>query len=649
MSLIRFNEDTQYQDAIVYSNIKFRDGSWKIQWAQSEHIMLNFDSIELGQTKLKDYNDLYLFTKILTYYNFPKKVNLKISSWATTNMMLSALNLFLKNFVWPNQLLSSTMLASITTTQLSEHLDNLLEKMRTKQAGSAHEYSMFISVMKTWSTLTETNLLPPQFNLNVSIDSILTKKLVRVGQSLILMNKTTWQPLEPEIIGTCYKESNRYIYEYANCIIKCQELIRNRPKVGIKNKVYGNVRIDGKSKDLFISLKNMKVPMIDSSTKLFNFVPVSKEVKSHGYASGFQMRTTINITEVRSEVIQLKRACIFIIGLFTGMRRREIAELKSNPAYLMNGDWYLSITRFKTSDDASGDGEPDDIPVPVIVKDAIDILIRLFDTNRKKLDSSYLLVTDILSIKEYEKIKINTVSKDVTRFVENITGVSAHSHQLRKTIAWLLISRSEHNVDLIRQLFGHKSYGMTLRYILRNELMVQNVMELIEHNYTEDLSQVFQDIVDGKTNGELSDIIKNRINSRKYKGQILVTDIESFVKETIRSGIPMFISKLPIGAFCLMAGDKTSITPCMEKTNSKKPNVDFCNYKECKFVLHTEESQLSINKQIEYYEKKLSYLNEDSDERLVSYYENEINDHKNLLDKLMNKPDQKIKVKVDYA
>jgi len=646
MNLIKFDHSISFNEMDVYPNVKFSENKWRIQWSSSEHILIDFEQVKLEKTRLVDLDDLCLFTKMLTYYNFPKKFNLRITSWSTTGAMFSALKQFLQNFAWPHQLVTSNLISSVTQQQISTHVDFLIEKLKLNTQGCLQEYRSFVHVIRVWSKLSEEKLLPEAFCLNVNIDLIFTKKMINQAQDLCNEVTSTWLPLEPEVIELCYKNSKTYLYDYAKTIIKCQDIIRNRPTVGVKSESFSQVRKDGKTKDIFKTLVNMDVPKIDEENKLFNFVPKTKKVKSLGYASGYQDRTTVNINEIRPEVIQLKRACIFIIGLFTGMRRREIAELKATPAFKKNNDWYLAITRFKTSDDAAEFGEPDEIPIPTIVKDAVDTLIKLFENNRTIMNSEYLLVSDLVTTKAFEKIKIDTIGKDVSRFIEDTTGVSGHTHQLRKTIAWLLISRSEKNVELIRQLFGHKSYGMTLRYILRNSLLVQNVMELIEHNYTEDLSQIFKDIVDGKTAGNLSDNIKQRMHSQKYKGQILATDIESFIKETIRSGIPLFISKLPIGAFCIKAGDSSSLPPCMAKTKEQRPNIEFCNYKECDCVLHTNESKVNINKQIGYYKQKLSYLTEDSDEKLVCYYENEISEHESLLERLN---EQAIDVDVIYG
>lgn len=452
--------------------------------------------------------------------------------------------------------------------------------------------------------------------------------------------KSSWQPLEPNVTKGCYDEAKKYLDDYSDSIIMANNLIRNRPTIGINGKeALGTVRKDGKSKHLFSELKKFNIPTIDDSgTHLFEFPITTKKVKSHGYACGYQDRTWINIGTIRPQVINLKRACIYIIGLFTGMRRREIAELKAKKAYIKNDKFYLDILRFKTSDEPNELGKPDSIPVTPLVAKAIDVLLELFKENRLALESDFLLVTDILSKKQFEKIKIETVSKDIRAFISDFGGATAHVHQLRKTIAWLLISRSEENVELIRQLFGHKSYKMTVQYILRNELMVDSIIELIEHNYTEDLHEALIEITEGKTAGNLSDSIKKRNKHKNFKGQILVTDIEAFVHEAIQAGMNIFVSRIPIGGFCISMVDYSKKRPpCMKRSGAESPEPQFCDYKSCPYVLHNETSISNIKKQVYYYQSKLTYLDESASEEIVNFYEQEVEENLMLVSRLEKK------------
>jgi len=243
-------------------------------------------------------------------------------------------------------------------------------------------------------------------------------------------------------------------------------------------------------------------------------------------------------------------------------------------------------------------------------------------------------LSDILTSKGFEKIKIATISKDIKAFVQEVTGEDCHAHQMRKFIAWLLISRSEHNINLIRQLFGHKSYGMTLRYILRNELMIDSVIELIEHNYTEDLNEIFASVAEGKAAGGLAESIRKRMEQQNYSGQVLVTGVESFIHEALFSGVPLFVSRIPIGGFCVRIGDRGTLPPCMVNCKENVPQIEFCDYKNCEHVLHNNESIKNIESQITYYQKKLSYLPEDHSEKVAAYYEIEVIEHQELLEKL---------------
>ncbi|WP_164705854.1 tyrosine-type recombinase/integrase, partial [Pseudomonas viridiflava] len=77
-----------------------------------------------------------------------------------------------------------------------------------------------------------------------------------------------------------------------------------------------------------------------------------------------------------------------------------------------------------------------------------------------------------------------------------------HCHRFRKTIAEILINRDERNIDIIRALFGHRSYSMTLRYISRNPLMVRTVALAIEKNYTRDFHEIVAGIKSGGHSGE---------------------------------------------------------------------------------------------------------------------------------------------------
>lgn len=633
-NLVNFSEADLEQNIEIMDGLSFHQNLWKIQYAQSEHISINFKRI-VGNGDLSDCRDLTILVKMLTYYSFPKLINLNLTSWSTTMSTFGRFANTAKHFLLECGFSSKVMLSNITIEQCQDYIERCLALCENNVKGAPLKLDSAITFFDQWAELTERGVLPVGFRLEYDKHSILSKEkrseIYNFRESLV----DPWSPLEADIIKQVFDESIRYIREFSPTIINCSNLLNTRARRGGEAQSLDQVREDGRTKELFKTLLNMPVPELSDGIKLFNFEPIKQKVVSGGYACGWQYRTSIEIGEVRPSLIKLKRCCVFIIGLFTGLRRREIAALLAKAAYPKNGSMYLDIVRFKTASDSDEEGEADSIPVPDIVAEAVDVLIKLFDDNRKELNSEYLLVTDIITKKRFEKVKISTITKDIRCLVEDVTGKSdASPHQLRKSIAWLLISRSESNVDLIRQLFGHKSYGMTLRYIMRNELMVASVIELIEHNYTEDLKDIFEAISNNKTSGELSNKIKKRMEVQQYKGQVLVTDIESYVRESLQAGVPLFVSRVPIGGFCMKSGEEDTPPPCMAKTGSGMPKVEFCDYKHCKHLIYNGDSISNVQSQIRYYQQKLSYLDESSNESVVAHYENEILEHRELLERL---------------
>ncbi|HIH0446625.1 TPA: tyrosine-type recombinase/integrase [Vibrio cholerae] len=615
----------------------FYSPRWNIQVDQTESFAINFSRLNTHGND-KNFEDLITLVRMLTYYSFPNKVNLSIKSWYTTAKKYSDIVSFSNKYLIKYSLISIKLIKIFDVIAFNKEIELLISKIKRKERGAATILRQLVSTIDHWSLLSEKEYLPEEYCLRIKREHIISQKKRKEITHLLDSELNTWSPIEGHVIEQAYKHAKKYIHQYSESIIRCHEIIRNRPRK--RNNHLAQVRKDGMTKNIFIELANIHAPEKTNGKKLFNLEVTTKKVKSLGYKSGWQDRTQININGVRREVIELKRSCLFIICLFTGLRRREIANLRANPAYKKNGDTYLDIVRFKTSDDPNHKGEQDSIPVPPIVADAVNCLLLLFKDQRISLNSDYLITVDYVTRKDFEKVQIKTVTNDIKHFILSATGYDlAHPHRLRKTIAWLLISRGEKNLELIRQLFGHKSFGMTLRYVLRNHLMVGSVIELLEHNYTNDLNKIFNDIETGNASGVLSQRIKERMNTRKFKGQLFVTNLEVFIYQCLSSGIPLFISMIPIGGFCLKVGESKKIPQCMIRSGGAKPDVDFCDYKNCEHVIYDDVALKNINAQIKYFQVKLSYLTDSSNKNLVGFYEREIMEHKNLLYRLQQRKD----------
>lgn len=620
----------------IANGVYFHQDYWRIKTGPGEHVSFTFnDILDSKNENISAFPDLKEMVKILTYYSFPDSAISNVRSWASTKAHSILLRGFAREFMFEQSLVEKSIIQNIDGEQIRDFLDHCARASNYSKTFADLTIRLPV-VLETWIHASETEAMPAWGRANFTLSDVMSKEYERTRKELYeRADSNTWKPLNAQQVKLCYDAAKDYIYELSDAIIKASSLIKGRPQMAGGRLAL--VRSDGRTKKLFRELESFIAPCFPGTDKkIFEFKSKTKKVRSDGYKSGYQDRTTIDINVVRPEVINLKRACIFIIGLLTGMRRAEIAHLKVGALFLRDGYDYLKITRFKVSSDPKR-GTADEIPVPPLVAEAVRILERLFESQRNELSSDYLLVSDIVTKKMYPKIKIETISRDVSSFVEDFSGQTGHSHQLRKTLAWLLISKGEENVDLIRELFGHKSYGMTLRYILRNELLSGSVMELLEENYTQDLHEALNKITSGEAVGDLADSLRQR-SVQHYPGQVLAADVESFVHSALETGVPLFISKTPIGAFCLSSSDVyRKKPPCIADTEDHKPNPEFCDYLSCPRVLHTSESIENVKLQISFYEKKLKFLPEYGDDRVEQYYTSKIEENRDLLDRLITR------------
>ena len=621
----------------IAPGVPFAKNIWRIELGHAEHVSFNFSSVlDSKNSRSCDYPDLIEFIKILTNYSFPESPTNQIRSWHSTVNMAAAIRRFAQDFLFENFFVTKSTISLIDPIQIRKFLDR---SAQLYEHSPKHEWIIanVPRLLHLWVFASELDSMPEWCRANFVLSDVISKD-VEAAQKAIWERYEEgdrgWQPLTAHQIKMSYDAAHDYIYEFSDAIFEVSQLIITRPRFEGEVNNLMPVRSDGKTKELFEQLKVFKAPFFpNTKNRIFEFVPNTKSVKSKGYTSGYQDRTTIDISDVRPHVINLKRACIFVIGLLTGMRRAEIAYLKIGALSVRDGADYLRITRFKTSSDPKT-GTADNIPVPPIVVKAVQVLEKLFAHQRKEVESDFLLLSDVITRKKFEKIKISTIGKDVHAFILESSGEPGHTHQLRKSIAWLLISKGEENLDLIRQLFGHKSYGMTLRYVMRNDLLSGSVIELLEENYTQDLQEALSKIVAGEALGELADALRKR-STQLYPGQILVSEIEAFVHANLEAGVPLFISRIPIGGFCISQSDLSEKKPpCIADTDDGKPNPEFCDYINCPHVLHTSESRENVGRQIAYYEKKRSYLPEDGDDRIEHYYESKIQENIALLDRL---------------
>ena len=185
-------------------------------------------------------------------------------------------------------------------------------------------------------------------------------------------------------------------------------------------------------------------------------------------------------------------------------------------------------------------------------------------------------------------------------------------HRFRKTIAEILIHRSERNIDVIRMLFGHKSYKMTLRYIARNPYLVESVVECLEKHYAADFSDIVSAVASGRYSGAPAERIAKVIALRpeSFKGKLLPKSVTSYVSYLLESGTPILIQRTNLDTYCLSCEEYTlgNLPPCL--SNRKvlpeviAPDHNNCQL-DCKNVVVTERSRKAMEGNIAFFQSLL--------------------------------------------
>ncbi len=351
-------------------------------------------------------------------------------------------------------------------------------------------------------------------------------------------------------------------------------------------------------------LLNYKFLNNASGVPWFNFVIQSEKQRLD--LNGFTSR-------LKNQVIA---SCIIVIALLTGLRIREIASLKSNCCRKINENEYeLTFTRFKTST-APIKGEKVIIPTPKSVFDAIQCLYSIYQEGREQKNSEYLFVTKNMtftatSLKKSRQFIQNIALGALVKNFGNEIGIQGlHIHRLRKTIAWLLISKSEKNIELVRHLLGHESYEMTLRYVLRNHELVEEVVHLFENHYTNELSDLMQSIFNRTYSGQAANELQEQLDSKPnaFQAEIIHSTVEEYIKGLFEAGENIFINRVPIGGHCVVAGELNADnkTPCMRELldgTLAAPDPQLCNWQKCDRKILTNHALPSLTRDLMYYSK----------------------------------------------
>lgn len=349
----------------------------------------------------------------------------------------------------------------------------------------------------------------------------------------------------------------------------------------------------------------------ESGYKPFNYVEIEK------LWNDINCRIDEGLKEKHQRNYLLRTACIIAILLITGMRIREMRSLKKGCCVeTLDGNYELKLTRFKTSDNTII-GEEDTIPTTKLVFDAC-YLLESFQDEYTYNQNTDFLIPKLQPLHLESAPSLNIIKLGLSNHGELLDIPNCHAHRFRKSIAWLLISMDEENIALIRHLFGHKSYAMTLEYITRNHDLVDCIKEIYKGHYSETLNQIISKILEGKYSGKGAERIAEKFRSENaIKPQMISQKIDEIITIIIESGEPLFLQRTPIGVYCLtvpsVAGDPPPCLVGLPESERGNPKVRNCKWESCggAICIPDEKSILksNIEHNLKFYEKQFKAKN----------------------------------------
>jgi len=586
----------------VVKGVVFGDSVWPLEIPQGRSILnfnLNLPLGVLNHNAAK--NSLTNFYKLLTFFQFPNNdFEGSKRSFSTTRRNYWRFKKLIEFLFIDNGLYYPEIDAQkITVAQLHNAMKLAKE---TKTYSSTYE-ELYYAVM-AYFRLIELDMLPLEYHLSFTKHDINQEELLKDVIQHKIKHQSTYYPLNENELDSLINVVFDYSSSFGKDYIQVYNILYEHGCHSSKKR-YINLN-EPVAKELlnYTFLNNA------SGNPWFNFVIQSK--KQRLVLNGFT-------SSLKNKIIA---SCVIVIALLTALRIREIASLKSNCCRKINENEYeLTFTRFKTSSDPIK-GEKEIIPTPKSVFDAIQCLCSIYQEGREQKNSEYLFATAKLtysstSLKKSRQFIQNIALGTLVRSFGNDIGIQdLHIHRLRKTIAWLLISKSEKNIELVRHLLGHKSYEMTLRYVLRNHELVEEVVHLFENHYTSELSDLMQSIFNRTYSGEVANELQKQLDLKPnaFQAEIIHSTVEEYIKGLLEAGENIFINRIPIGGHCVVAGELNADnkTPCMRELldgTFAAPDPQLCNWQKCDRKILTNHAISNLKRDLMYYSKNVELDN----------------------------------------
>lgn len=555
----------------------FQDGG------RGKTVVIYFDSDLPGSGELK---------RAIVYHLVPSFTPFaRIKAFASTKQRAYEYRFIEEYVLKPNKLTAiPEHIAMITTPMLNQALDD------AKMSGQPSHYSGLFFTLRFWLAISAHRLIPENLRLPEQISAIDTRERHQDVFKHFQGSIQAWLPFSEEELE---KLVNNALFWLEQATPRLLETANYLMESGLEQ--LGTVR----RVDRQVELELMTDIEIDGK-RVMNYS------RTHQFrAEGGQTFRYFWISEYAQAVDKVRNAVFVFVALVTGLRRNEMGALKFEDVTKDEaGRYWIDVTRFKTSIDPNYNGESDSLPLPMYVGQIIDSLKKLrsiHDLYRQGFifQTAYATVS---VTQEYPDLPDNILLD-----LEDATGIERiHAHRFRKTIAEILIHRSERNIDVIRLLFGHHSYAMTLRYISRNPYLVRTVAVALEQSYSKEFHEIVTAVRDGGYSGPAAERLHAQISKRpdEFKGKRLKVSILVYVSYLLTAGTSVYIGRTAVGTYCVTGEefDEDTLPPCLAGRGRPEgrifPDPSNCQI-ECRNAVVLGKAEASMRESITFYETLL--------------------------------------------
>ncbi|MFZ3024409.1 tyrosine-type recombinase/integrase [Pseudomonas sp.] len=516
-----------------------------------------------------------------------------IRSFKTTASYAARFNLLVRHVFEPNFLdVNPNSIKLITSKLLNNSMDNI-----KSTSYKAHGDIFFF--IRFWISLSTQNLIPEIFHLNINIKTFDTPERRNDILQEFVGNISSWKPFTEADLGSMMDYARFWTEAALPKLLKTCSYI----KENLIDQSYASTYV--------IAEDNLEVEhalSVEVNGKTLVRPSVRRRTYFREDRNGFESYTSYAwLYSYATSLDHVRNAIFILVALMTGLRASEIRPLKFSDLIENNdGEFSLRIVRYKTADDPNI-GEIDFIPLPRFVGEKIKEMQYLRSVKRLE-NKNYIFQSckGRREIKLASRINLNIMLDEIS-FETKVDRI--HVHRFRKTIAEILINRSERNIDIIRLLFGHKSYAMTLRYIGRNPYLVRSVAFAIEQNYTAEFTDLINSIRSEASSGSSAMKIIERIQATEnaFVGKQLRITILTYVTHLLSAGEPLFIHRTAVGTYCISAQrySTPNVPPCLsgrtEPVIDMLPEPTRCD-SSCEHAVFVKKAQRALEDNLKFYE-----------------------------------------------